>query len=143
MAGLQDISPMVAKRCVTSAVRAPMRAAAAAASQPAWPPPTTITSKAEDDMNLNLGPESGPQPIRSGPAPEERPAMKPRPAWLDGAGPALRSETYETARLRHPGYDIYFVEGEWRGWASGKEPARDPDRAFLAFFRQYAEAHPL
>ena len=36
MAGLQDISPMVAKRCVTSAVRAPMRAAAAAASQPAW-----------------------------------------------------------------------------------------------------------
>ena len=36
---------MVAKRWVTSAVRAPMRAAAAAASQPAWPPPTTITSK--------------------------------------------------------------------------------------------------
>ena len=31
-------------RCVTRAVRAPMRAAAAAASQPAWPPPTTITS---------------------------------------------------------------------------------------------------
>ena len=31
--------------CVSSAVRAPMRAAAAAASQPAWPPPITITSK--------------------------------------------------------------------------------------------------
>ena len=31
--------------CVTSAVRAPIRAAAAAASQPACPPPTTITSK--------------------------------------------------------------------------------------------------
>ncbi len=45
MAGLQDISPMVANRCVTSAVRAPMRAAAAAASQPAWPPPTMMTSK--------------------------------------------------------------------------------------------------
>ena len=45
MAGLQDITPIVARLCVTSAVRAPSRAAAAAASQPAWPPPTTITSK--------------------------------------------------------------------------------------------------
>ena len=45
MAGLQDISPMVSKLWVTSAVRAPRRAAAAAASQPAWPPPMTMTSK--------------------------------------------------------------------------------------------------
>src|SRR5262245_35259654 len=45
MAGLHDISPTVAKRCVSSAVDAPSRAAAAAASQPAWPPPTTMTSK--------------------------------------------------------------------------------------------------
>ena len=45
MAGLQDIAPIVAKDSVTRAVRAPMRADAAAASQPAWPPPTTITSK--------------------------------------------------------------------------------------------------
>src|SRR5262245_53119099 len=44
MAGLQDIAPIVANRWVTSAVWAPMRAAAAAASQPAWPPPTTMTS---------------------------------------------------------------------------------------------------
>ena len=51
MAGLQDISPMVSKRCVTSAVRAPMRAAAAAASQPAWPPPTTMTSKSCLDIS--------------------------------------------------------------------------------------------
>src|SRR5208282_1786579 len=43
--GLQDMAPTVENRWVTSAVRAPMRAAAAAASQPAWPPPTTITSK--------------------------------------------------------------------------------------------------
>ncbi len=70
-------------------------------------------------------------------------AAKPRPAWLDSRGPALRTETYETARLRHPGYDIYFVEGEWRGWAAGKEPPTDPDRAFLAFFRKFAEANPL
>src|SRR6476660_2822544 len=44
IAGLQDISPIVAKRWVTRAVAAPMRAAAVAASQPAWPPPMTTTS---------------------------------------------------------------------------------------------------
>lgn len=66
-----------------------------------------------------------------------------RPAWLDSRGQALRTETYETARMRHPGYDIYFVEGEWRAWAAGKPAASDPDRAYLAFFRKYAEAHPL
>ena len=45
MAGLQDIAPMVAKRWVTKAVYATIRAAALAASQPAWPPPITMTSK--------------------------------------------------------------------------------------------------
>src|SRR6202022_1389926 len=45
IAGLHDIAPTVANRWVTSAVRAPMRAAAAAASQPACPPPITMTSK--------------------------------------------------------------------------------------------------
>lgn len=68
---------------------------------------------------------------------------KPRPAWLDRAGDPLRPETYETARLRHPGFDIYFVEGEWRSWMSGKDAPRDPDRAFLAFFKTYAEANPI
>ncbi len=68
---------------------------------------------------------------------------RPRPGWLDSRGPALQTATYETARLRHPGYDIYFVEGEWRSWMAGKEPAKDPDRAFLAFFRSYAEKNPL
>ena len=31
--------------CVSSSVVAPIRAAASAASVPAWPPPTTMTSK--------------------------------------------------------------------------------------------------
>jgi len=66
-----------------------------------------------------------------------------RPAWLDTRGQALRTDTYETARMRHPGYDIYFIEGEWRTWATGKPEAANPDRAFLAFFRKYAEANPL
>ena len=38
------IAPIVAKSKLTSAARAPIRAATAAASHPAWPPPTTITS---------------------------------------------------------------------------------------------------
>src|SRR6516165_10560535 len=44
IAGLHDISPMVAKRWVTSEVAAPQRAAAVAASHPACPPPITTTS---------------------------------------------------------------------------------------------------
>ena len=44
IAGLQDMAPIVSSRCVRSSVLAPVRAAAAAASQPAWPPPITITS---------------------------------------------------------------------------------------------------
>src|ERR1700758_564251 len=43
--GLQDISPIVSSRWVSSSVCAPTRAAAAAASHPACPPPTTTTSK--------------------------------------------------------------------------------------------------
>ncbi len=66
-----------------------------------------------------------------------------RPAWLESKGAALRTETYETARMRYPGYDIYFVEAEWRAWASGKPPAIDPDKGYLAFFRKYAEANPI
>ncbi|UWR13585.1 replication initiation protein [Sulfitobacter mediterraneus] len=70
-------------------------------------------------------------------------AMRPRPDWLDAKGAALRTETYETAKLRFPGYDIYFVEGEWRAWAAGKPPARDPDKAYLAFFKTFAENNPI
>lgn len=69
--------------------------------------------------------------------------LRPRPAWLNARGAALRTETYETARLRHPGYDIYHVEGEWRAWSADKEPAKDPDRAYLAFLKMYAEKSPL
>ncbi len=69
--------------------------------------------------------------------------LRPRPGWLDAKGAALRSETYETAKLRFPGYDIYFVEGEWRAWAGGKPPARDPDKAYLAFFKTYIQNNPI
>jgi len=53
------------------------------------------------------------------------------------------TETYQTARLRFPGYDIYFVESEWRSWSKDKPAARDPDRAYLAFFASFAKNNPL
>jgi len=42
--GLQLSSPTVSKRCVTRRVLAFVRAAAVAASHPAWPPPMTTCS---------------------------------------------------------------------------------------------------
>ena len=42
--GLQDIWPSVSMLWVSSSVLQPSRAAASAASVPAWPPPTTMTS---------------------------------------------------------------------------------------------------
>src|SRR2546421_5681511 len=44
MDGLQDICPSVSMLWVSKRVRQPARAAASAASVPAWPPPTTMTS---------------------------------------------------------------------------------------------------
>src|SRR5713101_2742996 len=45
--GLQDICPSVSILWVSRRIRQPARAAASAASVPAWPPPTTITSNWE------------------------------------------------------------------------------------------------
>jgi hypothetical protein len=66
-----------------------------------------------------------------------------RPGWLDAKGQALRNETYETARLRFPGYGIQLVESGWQSWAVGKASAHDPDRAYLLFLRSFVEKHPL
>jgi hypothetical protein len=70
--------------------------------------------------------------------------LAPAPPTALGSNPlSLKSATYEEARRLHPGYDIYYVEQEWRDWAAGKEPPQRPDQAFLAFFVKYAKQHPL
>jgi hypothetical protein len=46
---------MVERRCVINAARAPQRAAMAAASQPACPPPITTTSKRVDIVPATRG----------------------------------------------------------------------------------------
>lgn len=56
--------------------------------------------------------------------------------------PHLKTTTYETFKRRFPGYDVYSVEAEWRKWAGDKEPPKNPDAAFLAFAKTYAEHAP-
>ena len=69
--------------------------------------------------------------------------VRPRPAMLERKGDPLRTETYETAKLRYPGYDIYHVEGIWRDWAASRDAPRDPDAAYLAFFGSFVKTNPL
>ncbi len=69
--------------------------------------------------------------------------LKSRPALMEKLGDPLATETYETARLRFPGYDIYAVEKEWRRWSQNKAKARDPDKAYLAFFASFTKNNPI
>src|SRR6266403_3681786 len=56
IAGLHDIWPMVSRFCVNIRVRQPSRAAARAASTPAWPLPTTRTSIGSVSVNIFKNP---------------------------------------------------------------------------------------
>src|SRR5689334_4707904 len=75
IAGLQDICPSVSMAWVSRSVRAPVRADASAASVPAWPPPTTITSNRSGKSMVGKG---------KAPAGKSRGAM----ARFYGKGPA-------------------------------------------------------
>lgn len=49
----------------------------------------------------------------------------------------LRPDTYEAARESAPGWDVHYLEREWRDWM--QEPPRSPDAAFLGFCRKWFE----
>jgi plasmid replication initiation protein len=49
----------------------------------------------------------------------------------------LNVETYNDARIVAPGWDVYYLEQEWRGWIT--EVPRDPDAAFVGFCRKWYE----
>ncbi len=53
--------------------------------------------------------------------------------------PPLQPDTYHTARLAAPGWDMYELENHWRTWAatSGTKP-KNPDAAFIGFCRKWA-----
>jgi len=50
--------------------------------------------------------------------------------------PLLMTEIYDKAKRAAPGWDVYFLEREWREWSAGKVPPHNPDAAFIAFCRQ-------
>ena len=49
----------------------------------------------------------------------------------------LNPETYHDARTVAPGWDVYYLEREWREWIT--ETPRDPDAAFVGFCRKWYE----
>ena len=52
-----------------------------------------------------------------------------------GAIGPLRAETLAAARSAAPGWDVQYLEREWREWIT--EPPRDTDAAFLGFCRKW------
>ena len=56
---------------------------------------------------------------------------------VEGSIPPLQSDTYEEARHAAPGWDVRFLEQEWRSWCVA--PPRNADRAFVGFCRTWFE----
>jgi plasmid replication initiation protein len=50
--------------------------------------------------------------------------------------PRLSPETFEKAKRAAPGWDVYYLEREWREWIAGREKPNNPDAAFIAFCRK-------
>jgi plasmid replication initiation protein len=58
--------------------------------------------------------------------------------------PRLDPETYHDARTVAPGYDVYYLESQWRAfWVeSGKPELKNPDAAFIGFCKSRHERKP-
>jgi plasmid replication initiation protein len=58
--------------------------------------------------------------------------------------PQLDAEAYHDARLVAPGYDIHYLEQEWRDWwvDSGMPELHSPGRAFVAFCKKRHQMRP-
>lgn len=55
----------------------------------------------------------------------------------DSSGfPYLKPATYEKAQAAAPGWDVYFLEQQWRDWIAKKDPPKRPNAAFVAFCRK-------
>jgi hypothetical protein len=59
--------------------------------------------------------------------------------------PALPEEAYEEGRAAAPGYDIYFLEGEWRQFweSSGRPQVKHLAAAFVGFCRSRHKRAPI
>lgn len=55
----------------------------------------------------------------------------------------LKTSAYEDAREAAPGWDVYYLEGEWRSWLSEQDIIpRHPERHFVTFCRTWASKRP-
>lgn len=60
-----------------------------------------------------------------------------KPVLPQATAPQLDPDVYETARMLAPGYDVYYLEREWRSWLP--ETPRNPEAAFLGFCRKWVQ----
>jgi plasmid replication initiation protein len=74
---------------------------------------------------------------------QNREALRERPP--EPVFPQLDPETYNDAKTVAPGYDVYYLEQEWREmWVDTGMPfLHSPDKAFIAFCKSRAKRRPL
>jgi plasmid replication initiation protein len=74
-----------------------------------------------------------------------RKTMKALPSPETTLFPVLDLETYNDARIVAPGYDVYYLEQEWRNfWVeTGKPELKNPDAAFIGFCKRRHDKHPM
>jgi hypothetical protein len=53
----------------------------------------------------------------------------------------LEPDAFEAAREAAPGWDVYYLEQEWRQWMSdgGMDAPKSPGKAFVGFCRKWFE----
>ena len=73
-----------------------------------------------------------------------RSTMKPLPSPQLANFPRLDPETYHDARTVAPGYDVHYLEQEWRSFwfESGQPELTNPDAAFIGFCRSRYQRQP-
>jgi plasmid replication initiation protein len=67
-----------------------------------------------------------------------------QPAKAEVRYPVLDPEAYHDAKLVAPGYDVYFLEQEWRDWwvESGMPELGFPGKAFVGFCKKRYQMKP-
>ena len=75
---------------------------------------------------------------------QNRNAIKALPSPERTPFPVLDPETYHDAKTVAPGYDVYYLEEQWRAFwlQSGKPELKSPDAAFLGFCKFRYEQKP-
>lgn len=51
----------------------------------------------------------------------------------------LAPDTHEKAKEYAKGWDVYYIESEWRNWMSGKDTPKKPDASFIGFVKKWVE----